>query len=631
MTHSVPKGLYLSTSGPVVGGNAGAIIGTLSTVDADPTATFTYTTSDPVVVVSGNQLSLAPGVALYDVSVPLLVTVTTTDQAGSSYTKALKVAVGPLDYSEAQSAAGSDHSGHYSGAYGTYSNYGVATWASGTSHALITSVAYGGGSASTSVAVPTLAGGSLADTVAVADTATGGGGFSGGVPVNPGATVSIASYQDPHSVPNGFLGIFGGAGGAATVSGTGGSIALGTGNDLASLLFTANGGRGGDGGNGEAAVTVFQGSGPYALRYDLAPGFGGTGGAGGDATTTAQGYVLTDGGSLHGSIGAVAIAGNGGTGGNGGSGGSAQRGTDTAQVGAGGAGGSAHGNVDGNQLSVAKSGGASDIGLSLVVTGGDAGADGASGHTDHPQGAVADLAGSAVASMTGNAITTGNGNDSVTLLAHVASGHGPGASATLAMSLNIVGLGAGNDLLTLDVALTVNGTADFSASHFNFGWNQFDGGAGFDTLDLSHFGAPQGLTMDVSLGKLFVTGQPTNASQVSGFEAFIGASNDQFIDGKGNQVYTGGDHAQFTFASGHGVDIVTDFGDTDLVIFKGFGTKFHTAAQVTAAMTDHAMVTGGDGVTYVGVSIATPGGGSVMLAGTDQASLVAHLSDFLFA
>lgn len=91
--NTAPSGINLATDS-VNENEAGALIGQLTTVDADSNDTHTYTLEDARFVIVGDQLSLASDVALnYEVETAVTVNVTTTDNEGNAFSSDLTVNV----------------------------------------------------------------------------------------------------------------------------------------------------------------------------------------------------------------------------------------------------------------------------------------------------------------------------------------------------------------------------------------------------------------------------------------------------------------------------------------------------------------------------------------------------------
>ncbi|MBY6186680.1 DUF4856 domain-containing protein [Marinobacter hydrocarbonoclasticus] len=115
-TNSAPTDITLS-SASVDENSAGATIGQLSASDADSGDSFTFSTADDRFVISGNELSLAEGVALnFESESSTQVAVTVTDSANNSFSKTLTINVNDLlDYYNFDSRFGDGTSVSYSG------------------------------------------------------------------------------------------------------------------------------------------------------------------------------------------------------------------------------------------------------------------------------------------------------------------------------------------------------------------------------------------------------------------------------------------------------------------------------------------------------------------------------------
>lgn len=368
-----------------------------------------------------------------------------------------------------------------------------------------------------------------------------------------------------------------GAGGNAGTGSRGGSGSAGA--------AGGDGGRGGDGGTALAEVTgltVAATSLATTLGLNLTIQLAATGGAGGQgAQGGASGLgTLSDIDSINGVSSALetrtyAGAGNGGNGGNGGAA--------TARV--------ADSSILGSDV-------ADQVALRLTATGGLGGAGGT--------GAAG------VASE-----TLGAGTSSVTVIVGIPPGT-PGAQGTTGRALievlnTTISLGGGNDTLTLDLQTTTPG------GRVTFSGNLLAGGLGQDRLVLGDgsVGEPAA-TLDLALGTLRLGAAPAIANQVTGFEIFVGTRGaDRFIDGVGDQDYTGGLGAdRFTFSAARpGQDVIRGMAAEDRLILKGYGPTLDSFAEVQNATQDTAQ----------GARIDLGGGSSLLLAGFAKASLTADM------
>lgn len=369
----------------------------------------------------------------------------------------------------------------------------------------------------------------------------------------------------------------GGAGGNAGSGSRGGSGSVGA--------VGGDGGRGGDGGTAlaevaglTAAATSLATASGLNLTIQLAA-TGGAGGQGGSGGASGLGTVsdidTIDGVTDRLETRTYAGAGEGG---NGGKGGAA-----TARV--------ADASILGSEV-------ADTVALRLTATGGAGGVGGA--------GAAG------VASE-----TIGAGTTSVTLIAGTPPGM-PGAQGATGRALvevlnTSISLGGGNDTLTLDLqATTAGGRVTFSG-------NLLAGGLGQDRLVLGDgsAGEPSAI-LDLALGTLRLGAAPAVANQVSGFEVFVGTrGNDRFVDGLGDQDYTGGlGSDRFIFnAARPGQDVVRGLAAEDRLVLKGYGPALNSFAEVEAATVDTAQ----------GALITLGPGSSLLLAGVAKASLTADM------
>ena len=87
---------------------AGAVVGTLSTVDPDVGDSFTYTVDDARFEVVGGQLKLKDGQSLdHEAADQVTVTVTSTDASGAATSQAFTLAV--ADHNEGPTAIALDN------------------------------------------------------------------------------------------------------------------------------------------------------------------------------------------------------------------------------------------------------------------------------------------------------------------------------------------------------------------------------------------------------------------------------------------------------------------------------------------------------------------------------------------
>lgn len=194
---------------------------------------------------------------------------------------------------------------------------------------------------------------------------------------------------------------------------------------------------------------------------------------------------------------------------------------------------------------------------------------------------------------------------------------GIAGASTVRLTDNIIGLGDGDDQLSLLLLADGSGARTITVAR-----NLLDGGQGIDTLSIGNFfseGQPD-VTFNVFAGTFRVGAVGSNA--MAGFEEFVGGrGDDHFIDGAGNQGYRGSFGAdRFEFVRGRdGNDTVWGFDRfEDTVVLRGFGAPLNDFADVLAAATQ----------TQAGVRIQTSPTSTVLLAGVQRAELEAN--DFLF-
>ena len=93
-----PSGITLSNRQAIVENAAGAVVGTLRAVDADPGDTHTFTVNDSRFEVVGNVLKLKDNIRLdFEVDAQVSVQVTATDAGGSSFTRNFNLGVADVD------------------------------------------------------------------------------------------------------------------------------------------------------------------------------------------------------------------------------------------------------------------------------------------------------------------------------------------------------------------------------------------------------------------------------------------------------------------------------------------------------------------------------------------------------
>lgn len=306
----------------------------------------------------------------------------------------------------------------------------------------------------------------------------------------------------------------------------------------------------------------------------------------------------------------------------------------TGNAGDGGSGGDALARMVGNTFTFDAGADTARIQLSAIGAGGGAGGDGI-GPEDMNVGPTEVIVYDG-ASNGGYTYTVTNDFADATLDGAV----GNSGTGRIEMLNNRIALGGGDDVLALSLEAytavtspTYPGWGDslviipLNSTNLSASGNRFDGGIGWDTLNLSGIKGG-GTVLDVSLGTLKIGG--VTLGKVLGFEAFRGTTNsDRFFDAAGDQLYAGGNDSvrdTFVFGHDHGHDTIGSpelgfFGPGDKIDVKAFGAAFNTIQEVRAATQDLAL--GG------GCVIDTPDGGSITLAYVAKAQLTASM--FLFA
>ena len=201
-----------------------------------------------------------------------------------------------------------------------------------------------------------------------------------------------------------------------------------------------------------------------------------------------------------------------------------------------------------------------------------------------------------------NIIRGGTVNDNIdfsaTALLNIARIEGGSGNDTItgsAGSDTIVG-GVGNDVLNGgngDDTFTVAGTGDgFDAFNGGIGFDRILGSAGDDTIGLTgSFGVASSIEqIDGGTGVNTILGTTnadsmnfsattlTNISRIdggSGNDTIVGsAGNDTIVGGISNDMLSGGAGSDtFAFATGSGLDTITDLGGGDRLRFDGFSTS----------------------------------------------------------
>ncbi|MBY0545434.1 MAG: hypothetical protein K2Q14_07810 [Gammaproteobacteria bacterium] len=213
--------------------------------------------------------------------------------------------------------------------------------------------------------------------------------------------------------------------------------------------------------------------------------------------------------------------------------------------------------------------------------------------------------------LTTGTASGGDGNDTLTGIENIIGSSGNDIFTGNNDSNNIQG-GDGNDLFEGNVSV--------------FGsFDNFDGGAGIDTIDYTH---TQG---NIFVNLAFNSG---NTSSLTNFENVIGSNfydsltgddnnnqlegrggndvisggggNDKIIGGIGNDTLTGGvGNDTFVFAPGDGADTITDFTHgADSIDLSAYGTNF-SSITVTASGPDSIIQAGADSITLTNVSAAS--------------------------
>ncbi len=619
---------------PVASGVPGAYVGSLAATVPNVADVVTYSVIDPRFQIVGDVLDLAPGVALdYDTAHVVKLKVTATVVGGKSLAMMFDIPVAGISLGTSNLVQGSWGASGAEGMAGSVGQLAQAVW---------NQAQVKGTHTNDSVYI---------DLEAHAGAGGGGGGGHNYGWNGPGDTSVTA-------------GGVGGDGGRSLAEVTGTDFALNAGHDNVVLVAQAYGGAGGEGGLGGSATWADSAIGGQDA---------GAGGNGGDAAAIFQNLTFTATGSLSLYLDGYALGGAGGSGAYGGAGGNPVNHPYDIIGGTGGhgsnEGASGIGVAEATGIAVKATGtsGADNIDIHLEAigggsqdnTGGQGGnaglgllPNGLSFQGGQPgNGGNGGLGGDATAELTNDQILTGSGNDLVTLDLSAQEGRGgvagaagnpaysylgvatppsPGnagvdgmhGNASLTVTGNVVKLGAGDDKLVLDLAVTdPDGDAlglSTAFGNFTFSGNNFQGGTGNNTLDLSGVRGAAA-TVDVAHDKLFLADSAANV--MVGFNIFVGThSGDTFFDGAGSQTYTGGGGLdRFVFKPGHGTDTIDQWSGLDVMTLKGFGAGLQSFADVMANSADGAL----------GVTISTPDGGSVLLPFIAKADLVA--SEFLFA
>lgn len=375
---------------------------------------------------------------------------------------------------------------------------------------------------------------------------------------------------------------------------------------------------GGAGGSAEASVSSarLRLGVPEAISQDIATvaitadgGFGGSadadfGGAGGAASADITDWDSALTASMDLSLTAIARGGGGGS---------------SASVA--GQGGAAQASIAGVSTF-----GSSAMNMTLLASAvGGSGGDGADSPITGSIGLGA-AGGGATASITGTSFGAFALDNAASLVRLEASATGGGGGirgdglvraarggATIILESNTIELQGGDD--TLQIALFFDGaTQTLTASG-----NDFSGGTGTDTLDLSAVFGGFGATVILQGGGFLSLGAGVVAF-LSGFEHFIGTeSADIFLEAAGSQVFRGGSGADtYIFSPGGGHDSIGDFTQgedvmdldaysfthfTDLdIVYGGSGTPSDPAFAVV-------VLDGGSSI-----SVTLPGAGVLLTA-----------------
>ncbi|MEQ1865899.1 MAG: hypothetical protein ABL996_14775, partial [Micropepsaceae bacterium] len=595
-----PTDITLSNSS-VAENAAGAVVGTVSTVDPDAGNTHSYSVSDSRFEVVGGQLKLKSGVSLnYETTPSVGVTVTTTDQGGNSYSEAFTINVtnvneNPTDITLSNSSVAENAAGAVVGTLSTVDPDAGNTHTYSVSDSRFEVV---GGQLKLKSGVSLDYETQSSVSVTVTTTDQGGNSYS------EAFTINVTNVSDTgtsgHDTYNGTSGddYYDGGKGHDTINGLAGNDTLigGEGHDTISggdgndLLYGDEGNDVIDGGagndtieGGEGNDTLTGGSGTDTLSYasastsvtvNLSTNTVSGGVASGD---TISGFENVTGSAYNDTITGDGNANvlSGGAGNDTISGGS---GDDTISGGAGSdtlSGGSGSGDT----LSYESSSAGVTVNLTTnTVSGGDAQGDTISGFEN----------------VTGSAY-----NDTI----YGSSGN------------NVINAGAGDDRV-----------------YSTGGIDTIDGGAGSDTIDLANFNGAGDMTMDLSNGLVYYSSYPAGADHISNFENASGTTgNDTFYGSSADNTMWGqAGNDVFHFSSGGSHDTAYGGTGTDSIQIDSAGGSGGWLESVASGATPTLgagdwllhLDTGADYVLHgAGASFDFGGAHSGTLTGTDGSQL----------
>jgi Ca2+-binding RTX toxin-like protein len=556
------------TNNSVSENSAGAVIGTLSTVDPDAGNTHSYSVSDDRFEVVNGQLKLKSGVSLdYETEPSVKLTITTTDNSGASYSEAFTINVSDVNESQ-----GTDKNDDFNGGPGDdiydggkgndkiAGNGGNDSLWGGEGNDTITGgdgndILYGGagnddidgGNGNDFIeggdGNDNLIGGAGIDTLSYSQSGAGvtvnlatnttSGGDAKGDKISGFENVTGSAFDD----------VITGDGNANVISGGAGvdTIDGGAGND------TIEGGAGAD--------KLTGGSGTDTLSYaaslaGVAVNLSTNAVSGGDA----QGDAITGFENVTGSAGDDTITGDG-----------------NANVLIGGAGNDM---IDGGAGNDTISGGAGSDTLS-----GGAG----SGDTLSYAGSSAGVTVNLTANTASGGDATGDkisGFENVTGTDYNDTIYGDNNN-------NVIVAGAGDDRV-----------------YASGGIDTIDGGAGSDTIDLGNFSGAN-MTMDLGKGLVYYTSYPGGADSISNFENASGTNaNDTFFGSSADNTMWGqAGNDTFHFSTGGGHDTVyggtgSDFIQIDSPAGSGGWLESVSGAPATLAAGDWLLQLD-DGKSYV--------------------------------